>query len=212
MQRERTYSWRGKDGSRVRVSVEPSYEWRNVCRFVVDPPVYPEGALHLFARQKTEFSPLARRLFELGGVSEVVVAGDSVTVTTAEPPEWEGLSEKIASAIREQIESGVPSVVPEHGENLPAASAIRERVQDLIDSTITPAVASHGGQVTLLDVRGNNVYLQFGGGCRGCGMAHVTLKHGVERLIREHVPEVGLVLDTTDHAGGKNPFYAPQAR
>lgn len=212
MHEEKSYIWRGKDGSRIRVSVEPSYVWPHVCRFVVDPPVYPDGALHLTAEQNQSISPLAWRIFELGEVSEVLVAGDAVTVTTDRPMEWEGFSEKVAAAIRKHIESGEASVSPDHVRRLPSESEIRQRVQELIDSSIAPAVASHGGEVTLLDVRGNNVYLQFGGGCQGCGMAHVTLKHGVERLIRQHVPEVGLVLDTTDHAGGKNPYYAPGSR
>jgi Fe-S cluster biogenesis protein NfuA len=212
MHEDKSFSWRAKDGSRIRVAVEPSYMWPNVCRFLVDPPVYPEGAIHLRAGQDATLSPLARKIFELGGVSEVLIAGDSVTVTTDEPVNWQILSEKVASTIREQVDSGTASVSPEHARGLPSSEEIRRKVEDLLDSTVAPAVASHGGRVALLDVRANNVYLEFGGGCQGCGMAHVTLKHGVERLIREQIPEVGLVLDTTDHAGGKNPYYAPQGR
>ena len=100
-------------------------------------------------------------------------------------------------------------VSPDHKRALPTPDVIRKKVQTLIDQAVSPAVAGHGGSVTLLDVRENNVYLEFGGGCQGCGMSHVTLKYGVERLIREHVPEVGEILDTTDHAGGKNPYYQP---
>jgi Fe/S biogenesis protein NfuA len=56
------------------------------------------------------------------------------------------------------------------------------------------------------------VFLEFGGGCQGCGMINVTLKYGVERTIREEVPEVGEILDTTDHASGRNPYYAPSSK
>jgi Fe-S cluster biogenesis protein NfuA len=212
MPQEKSFSWKRKDGSRIRVSVEPSYAWRNVCRFVVAPPVYPDGALHLSVSRNLEFSPLAREILDVEGVAEVLIAGDSVTVTTAQPADWDVLGENIAAAIREQMETGVPPVAPEHSKTLPPAEEIRKKVQNLIETVIEPAVASHGGTVTLLDVRGNNVYLEFGGGCQGCGMAHVTLKHGVERLLREHVPEVGMILDTTDHAGGRNPYYSPHAR
>jgi Fe/S biogenesis protein NfuA len=72
---------------------------------------------------------------------------------------------------------------------------------------INPAIASHGGFVNLLDVTNNTVYLEFSGGCHGCGMANVTLKYGVERAIREQVPGVGEILDRTDHASGRNPYY-----
>jgi Fe/S biogenesis protein NfuA len=86
---------------------------------------------------------------------------------------------------------------------------LKTRVQELIDSMINPAVAGHGGFVDLIDVKDNKVYLQMGGGCQGCGAADITLKSGIERLIKEEIPEVEEVLDTTDHASGANPYYAP---
>ena len=86
---------------------------------------------------------------------------------------------------------------------------IKERVQHLLDTSINPGVAGHGGFVRLMDVQDNVVYLQMGGGCQGCGMADVTLKAGIERLIKEEIPEVTEVLDTTDHAAGRNPYYTP---
>jgi len=82
-----------------------------------------------------------------------------------------------------------------------------ERVQKLIDTEINPAVAAHGGAIQFLGVRENKVYLSFGGGCHGCGMVDVTLKQGVEQRIREVVPEIEAVVDTTDHSTGENPFY-----
>src|SRR5262249_6257151 len=84
---------------------------------------------------------------------------------------------------------------------------LRARVQDLIDTMINPAVAGHGGFVELVDVQDNRVSLQMGGGCQGCGAADITLKSGIERLIKEEIPEVAEVLDTTDHASGTNPYY-----
>ena len=86
---------------------------------------------------------------------------------------------------------------------------LKERVQHLLDTSINPAVAGHGGFVRLMDVQDNVVYVQMGGGCQGCGMADVTLKAGIETLIKEEIPEVTEVLDTTDHAAGRNPYYTP---
>ena len=83
------------------------------------------------------------------------------------------------------------------------------KVQELLDSTINPAVAGHGGFVQLVDVKDNRVYLQMGGGCQGCGAADITLKSGIERLIKEEIPEIEEVLDATDHSAGENPYYAP---
>ena len=86
---------------------------------------------------------------------------------------------------------------------------IKKRVQSILDQEINPAVAAHGGWVELIDVKRNEVFIRMGGGCQGCGMADVTLKQGVERSIREAIPEVGAIMDTTDHASGRNPYYSP---
>ena len=84
---------------------------------------------------------------------------------------------------------------------------LKSRVQELVDTSINPAVAGHGGYVELLDVKDNIVYLQMGGGCQGCGAADITLKAGIERLIKEEIPEIVEIRDTTDHAAGANPYY-----
>lgn len=83
-----------------------------------------------------------------------------------------------------------------------------ERVRYVLEAEINPKIASHGGRVSLLEVDANGVVLlQFGGGCHGCGMVDVTLKNGVEKTLRERVPEITEVRDATDHSGGSNPYY-----
>jgi Fe/S biogenesis protein NfuA len=86
---------------------------------------------------------------------------------------------------------------------------LKTKVQELIENMINPAVAGHGGWVELIDVQDKRVYLQMGGGCQGCGAADITLKAGIERLLKEELPEIEEVLDTTDHASGANPYYTP---
>lgn len=80
-------------------------------------------------------------------------------------------------------------------------------IQELFDSQINPMVASHGGHVELVSVEDNVVYIEFGGGCQGCGMANATLSQGVEQVIREAFPEIRAIVDTTNHAAGTNPYY-----
>jgi Fe/S biogenesis protein NfuA len=82
-------------------------------------------------------------------------------------------------------------------------------VQKVLDEDINPAVGQHGGWVNLLDVKEGTAYIQLGGGCVGCGMVDVTLRQGIEVRIREMVPAVREIVDTTDHAGGTNPYYKP---
>jgi len=84
-----------------------------------------------------------------------------------------------------------------------------QAVQEVIDTRINPGVAMHGGNVSLLDVKDDIAYLALGGGCQGCGMVDVTLKHGIEAMIKEAVPEIREVIDTTDHAAGRNPYFQP---
>lgn len=96
-------------------------------------------------------------------------------------------------------------------ERRPGAEAptgeLADRVSQVIEHQVNPAIASHGGAVSLVDVQDGVVFLRMSGGCQGCGMAAVTLKQGVERLIREALPEVTEVRDVTDHASGTNPYY-----
>jgi len=84
-----------------------------------------------------------------------------------------------------------------------------QAVQDIIDKQVNPGVAMHGGHVSLLDVKDDIAYIQLGGGCQGCGMVDVTLRQGIEVLIKEAVPAIRQVVDTTDHAAGGNPYYQP---
>ena len=92
---------------------------------------------------------------------------------------------------------------PNEGWQDPVARA----VQEVIDRQINPGVGSHGGMVTLVDVRDGTAYLQFGGGCQGCAAVDVTLKHGVETAIRAAVPSISAIVDATDHDAGANPYY-----
>ena len=94
------------------------------------------------------------------------------------------------------------------GEIPGAEAGMIERVRYVLEAEVNPRIAAHGGRVSLLEVDAEGVVLlQFGGGCHGCGMVDVTLKHGVEKTLRERVPEITAVRDATDHAGGSNPYY-----
>ena len=94
-----------------------------------------------------------------------------------------------------------------HNPNSPWQSPVAIEVQRIIDEQINPQIASHGGFITLLDVKENDVYISMGGGCQGCGMADVTLREGVETMIKDAVPAVENIYDQTDHAAGDNPYY-----
>jgi Fe/S biogenesis protein NfuA len=86
---------------------------------------------------------------------------------------------------------------------------LADAVQKAIDDEVNPKVGSHGGVVALCAVRDGVAYLEMGGGCQGCGKAEVTLRDGVERVLREAVPELRAVVDVTDHQAGDSPYFAP---
>ncbi len=92
----------------------------------------------------------------------------------------------------------------------PLEGPLADRVQQAIDQYVNPGVAQHGGRVTLVDVRDNIVYLQMGGGCQGCGMASVTLSQGIERILREQVPEITDIQDVTNHSEGDSPYFTAE--
>ena len=98
------------------------------------------------------------------------------------------------------------------GSEPSAEATIEDRVGWLLETEINPSLASHGGRVALVEITDKNeVVLQFGGGCQGCGMADVTLKQGIEQTLTRNIPEITAVLDATDHQSGSNPYYEGDA-
>lgn len=84
---------------------------------------------------------------------------------------------------------------------------LADRVQQVLSEQVNPAIAAHGGAAELVSVDDDTAYLRLMGGCQGCGMAQVTLKAGIERILLESIPELSEVVDVTDHASGENPYY-----
>lgn len=193
----------------IRIIGEPTSN-PAVCKFTVDRPVYAGGSAYFADRNAARLSPLAARIFEIPEVMNVVIAENQVTVTKSGNDPWPVIGKQIGAKIREHIRSGEPAVSEEYRRSLPSDEEIRHKVQQLLDREVNPALGMHGGWVELIDVKNSSVYLRLGGGCQGCGAADMTLRQGIERSIRELIPEVGEILDTTDHAAGRNPYYQPR--
>jgi Fe-S cluster biogenesis protein NfuA len=199
-------SFDGKNGETIRVDAEVSMAFPEQCTFKVSHPLYPDNAAHFSDGSQSLGSPLIDELFGLDFVNDVLVSNDSLTVNS-KGGSWEENAPRVGAVVNKVLSTDTPAISDEVTRNLPSAEDTRASVQKVLDEMINPAVASHGGAVTLLDVKKNTVFLEFSGGCHGCGMARVTLKYGVERAIRENVAGVGEILDTTDHASGRNPYY-----
>ena len=105
-------------------------------------------------------------------------------------------------------ESGFEVTLAESAKPAPVLEGpLAERVKTVLDTEINPAIASHGGSITLVGVEDTEIYLEMGGGCQGCAMSRMTLRQGVERMVRQSVPEVTVIHDVTDHSSGENPFF-----
>jgi Fe-S cluster biogenesis protein NfuA len=190
----------------IKITGEPSRSGDR-CAFLVDRPLFPGESAHFSASSPAGQSPLATDLLAIPGVESVLIADNTVTVSAAYAVDWPALG--VGNVIRRHIRSGEPIVSADYFRDLPSEGDLKWVIRDLLERQINPAVAQHGGYVELIDVHRNNVYLRLGGGCQGCGAADVTLKQGIEKAIRELAPLVGEILDTTDHAAGRNPYYAP---
>jgi len=190
----------------IKIAGEPS-AGGDRCKFAVDRPLLKDESAFFANPEDARLSPLASDLLSLPGIESVLIADNAVTVSSFHPVDWPALG--IGNVIRKHIRSGEPIVPASYFDDIPSEKDLKWAIGDLLEREINPAVASHGGYVELIDVRRNNVYLRLGGGCQGCGAADVTLKQGIEKAIRDLVPRVGEILDTTDHAAGRNPYYSP---
>lgn len=81
------------------------------------------------------------------------------------------------------------------------------RVRSVLDTKVNPAIAAHGGMISLVDVKDTEVFVEMSGGCQGCALSRMTLRQGVERMLKESVPELTAVHDVTDHTAGSNPYF-----
>ncbi len=191
----------------IRITGMPAAGDPERCSFVVSTPLFPDRSFFFANDEKAKGSPLLERLFAIPGIESVLVAHDTVTVVKSTPEPWPEIGKRIGAAIRESLASDAPPVAGEVLRDLPPEAVLREVVQQLIDTEINPALGSHGGYVELIDVKQNSLFMRMGGGCQGCGMASATMRGGIERRIREIAPAVGEILDVTDHASGRNPYY-----
>lgn len=194
--------------SPVKITAEVLQHDRASCKFTVDRPIFKEGSIRFRDAAQAAPSPLAQRLFAVEGVQSVLIQGQEIIVSKKAPVDWRVTGPLIGAAIRAHLASGVAAVNPDSLKNLPAEDLLRQKVQHIIDDQINPAVASHGGYITLVDVQGTNLLIRMGGGCQGCGMANATLRDGIEEALRAQVPELGEIIDVTDHTSGETPYYA----
>ncbi len=157
-----------------------------------------DGFEHSLTLVEEGYEPQGDTILEVSGL-RLYVEGSNLDKLNGVAVDYEFKGDNI---------SGLEFSNPNEAWSDPAAVLI----QRILDEQINPQIASHGGVITLLDYQDGKAYVEMGGGCAGCGMANVTLKQGVEVALKEAIPELTEVIDTTDHDAGENPYYQPSKK
>ena len=145
---------------------------------------------------------------------EVDMGGFSVLVHETAVDRLEGATIDYVDRVNESgFEVRVRDTAPANGAEAPPkrdgttlTGEIADRVREVLDNEVNPAIATHGGMISLIDVHDTEISVEMSGGCQGCALSRATLRQGVERMLREAVPELTAVHDVTDHASGENPY------
>lgn len=212
------------------INIEPA-SIPDAMKFLVNKSFLPSQTITYHSLEDAGPDPLGAALFQIPGIQSVTYKDDMVRITKTKDASWDTIIPAAENTISttppvlENISStgsdpsfsdsgfgNGPSLTSGGADSMSTAvgGELGIKIQKVLDEIINPSVATHGGMVTLLDVKGPNVYVQFGGGCHGCGLVDATLKQGVEATLREEVSPDLVLIDTTDHAGGTNPYYAPR--
>ncbi|MEL7460541.1 MAG: NifU family protein [Pseudomonadota bacterium] len=163
-------------------------------KFLPGQTVLDAGTADFPTAEAAGTSPLARRVFAVDGVVGVFFGTDFVTVTKTDAAEWDHIKPAILGAIMEHYQSGQPVMEGEaasgHAEHTGEDGEIVGQIKELLDSRVRPAVAQDGGDITFHGFDRGIVYLHMQGACAGCPSSTLTLKMGIENLLRHYIPEV----------------------
>lgn len=161
-------------------------------RFLPGQSVVADGTANFTSKDAAQLrSPLAARIFAVDGVAGVFLGADFITVTRSDDQEWEILQPMVTAAIMDHFQSGEVVLKDSTGEaEAQDDDAVVLKIKELLDTRIRPAVAMDGGDIVFSSFEDGIVYLHMQGACAGCPSATMTLKSGVENLLRHYIPEV----------------------
>ena len=164
-------------------------------KFLPGQTVLEAGTADFPSAETAAKSPLAARIFAVSGVEGVFLGHDFVTVTKADNVDWDHIKPAILGAVMEHFQSGQPAIEGSgegtgHAEFSGEDSAIVGQIKELLDTRVRPAVAQDGGDITFHGFDRGVVYLHMQGACAGCPSSTLTLKMGIENLLRHYIPEV----------------------
>ncbi len=164
-------------------------------KFTPGVEVMSTGTVFFTGKDDASISPLASTLFDVEGVSAIFLGADFITVTKDEASHWEALKPILLTAIMDHFVAGKPVLIK--AGKAPVASAANEddselvkQIKELIETRVRPAVAQDGGDIIFHGFNDGIVTLELHGSCSGCPSSTVTLKNGIENMLKHYVPEV----------------------
>ncbi len=170
-------------------------------KFIPGVDVMPSGVAEFMNAEAAAKSPLAERIFQISGVQSVFFGRDFVSVTKSEATEWNAIKAQILGAVMQHFTTGEPLFKDGHEGHAADDSMLDEiskQIKELIEKRVRPAVAMDGGDIVFDRFEQGIVYLTMRGACSGCPSSTVTLKNGVETMLRHYVPEVLEVRQTLE--------------
>lgn len=165
----------------------------STVKFIPGVNVMPSGVAEFANREEAARSPLAERIFEIPGVQSVFFGRDFVSVTKDGTVEWPSIKAPILGAVMQHFSMGEPRFIEGDvyaAKNDDLLDEISKQIKELIDTRVRPAVAQDGGDIVFDKFEQGIVFLKMRGACSGCPSSTVTLKNGVENMLRHYVPEV----------------------
>jgi len=169
-------------------------------KFLPGRPVMETGTAEFCSYEEAMGSPLARALFNMSGVASVFYGTDFISVTKVADTDWTLLKTGVMAAIMDHYMSGMPLMdrtadngAAEAGDDNEDDDELTLQIKELLDTRVRPAVAQDGGDITFVRFDDGVVYLRMQGACAGCPSSTMTLKSGVENMLKHYLPEVQAV-------------------
>jgi Fe-S cluster biogenesis protein NfuA len=163
-------------------------------RFIPGVTVLEKGTKNFnFDDEAKNTSPLALAIFKVSGVSGVFLGYDFITVTKEPNEEWDYLKPQVLAAIMDHFVSGMPVILGENVHqqiDISLLDDITKQIVEIIETRVRPAVAQDGGDITFKSFENGTVYVELFGSCSGCPSSTVTLKNGIENMLKHYIPEV----------------------
>lgn len=193
----------------------------NICFFSCSEKIL-DGKYQCNSKEDAQDSLLLTNLFALNWVLEVAVEQNKIIVKKMNNEAWPPYAKAVGETLRSLLHTSQPLFSKKFLAKLPSSEChsspaafvnpdvlktdLAKKVLEILESSVAPSLAAHGGSVSLVNIKEGTVYLNFSGGCQGCSQVSSTVKDGIEQVLKQNLPEIKQVVDVTAHNLGTNPW------